>query len=292
MPILRNGWNISTKSWIKEFIKQPVRQLSLGQRMKAELAAVSAQPQNRLFGRTDHWTWCGGQRKHPETIKEMNRKFNTTVILTTHDLNDIEELCNRILLIDQGKIIYDGDIRHLRKHTVPKIISFTLKDSGDIDVIDIKKPSNLSITIFLSKRPKTDYRGFNKHKLAIKEITSFVLNQVEVSDITFPTIRSKISSKKSTKGIVWFIMLKKYFPFFRASYSIFSFIAEESFFGSWWIFSALSWCFLWISVYKNNGSLNGFGLDEILLFFFNRYYSVFTYSEVNTKCPMKSGRGL
>jgi ABC-2 type transport system ATP-binding protein len=89
------------------------------------------------------------------------------------------------LLIDQGKIIYDGDIEHLREtYGSKKIISFTLKDSGDIDVIDIEKAFKpLDNDIFIEKDQKQITVVFNKHKLAIKEITSFVLNQVEVSDI-------------------------------------------------------------------------------------------------------------
>jgi ABC-2 type transport system ATP-binding protein len=171
---------------LKEFIKQPVRQLSLGQRMKAELAASFLHnPKIVYLDEPTIGLDVVAKENIRKTIKEMNRKFNTTVILTTHDLNDIEELCNRILLIDQGKIIYDGDIEHLREtYGSKKIISFTLKDSGDIDVIDVEKAFKpLDNDIFIEKDQKQITVVFNKHKLAIKEITSFVLNQVEVSDI-------------------------------------------------------------------------------------------------------------
>ena len=171
---------------LKEFIKQPVRQLSLGQRMKAELAASFLHnPKIVYLDEPTIGLDVVAKENIRKTIKEMNRKFNTTVILTTHDLNDIEELCNRILLIDQGKIIYDGDIEHLREtYGSKKIISFTLKDSGDIDVTDVEKAFKpLDNDIFIEKDQKQITVVFNKHKLAIKEITSFVLNQVEVSDI-------------------------------------------------------------------------------------------------------------
>ena len=171
---------------LNEFMKQPVRQLSLGQRMKAELAASFLHnPKIVYLDEPTIGLDVVAKENIRKTIKEINRKFKTTVILTTHDLNDIEELCHRILLIDQGKIIYDGDIEHLKEtYGSKKIINFTLKDANDIDSIDIEKEfKHLDKDIFIEKDQKQITVIFNKHKLAIKEITSFVLNHVEVSDI-------------------------------------------------------------------------------------------------------------
>lgn len=94
---------------LKEFLSQPVRTLSLGQRMRADLAASWLHNPNILF--LDEPTigldvWV--KEKIRQAIKTMNEKYNTTVILTTHDMQDIENLCSRIIMIEEGKVIYDG----------------------------------------------------------------------------------------------------------------------------------------------------------------------------------------
>ena len=72
-----------------------------------------------------------------EAIKAMNKKYNTTVILTTHDMQDIENLCDRVILIDDGRIIYDGDIHSLKnKFGNIKTITVTLDNIITIDSLD------------------------------------------------------------------------------------------------------------------------------------------------------------
>lgn len=171
---------------LDQFLKQPVRQLSLGQRMKAELAASFLHnPKIVYLDEPTIGLDVVAKENIRKTIKAMNRKFNTTVILTTHDLNDIEELCSRILLIDKGKIIYDGDIEHLREtYGSKKIINFTLKNLSEIYSVDFEKElKKLDKDILYEIEKNQITVVFNKHKLDIKDITSFVLNHVEVSDI-------------------------------------------------------------------------------------------------------------
>lgn len=59
-------------------------------------------------------------------IKELNKKYHTTVILTTHDMKDIEELCNRIVIIDKGKILYDGSLANIKYRFRNEKVVFTL----------------------------------------------------------------------------------------------------------------------------------------------------------------------
>lgn len=123
---------------IKEFLNQPVRTLSLGQRMRADLAASWLHNPDILF--LDEPTigldvWV--KEKIRQAIKTMNEKYNTTVILTTHDMQDIENLCSRIIMIEEGKVIYDGSLENI-KHRFGNIrtVELRLKDRPNLEKLD------------------------------------------------------------------------------------------------------------------------------------------------------------
>ncbi|WP_221568574.1 ATP-binding cassette domain-containing protein [Alkalihalobacillus sp. TS-13] len=100
---------------IGPLLDKPVRKLSLGQRMRCELAAALIHNPPLLF--LDEPTIGLDvlvKLKIREFLKEMNKKYNTTVMLTTHDLSDIEALCERVVMLDEGKIIYDGALNQLK----------------------------------------------------------------------------------------------------------------------------------------------------------------------------------
>ncbi|WP_124726548.1 ABC transporter ATP-binding protein [Staphylospora marina] len=101
---------------IRELLDQPVRKLSLGQRMRCELAAALIHRPPLLF--LDEPT-IGLDVLVKENIRkflrEINREYGTTIMLTTHDLGDIEALCSRVVMLDKGKIIYDGSLDELRR---------------------------------------------------------------------------------------------------------------------------------------------------------------------------------
>lgn len=100
---------------IQPLLDKPVRKLSLGQRMRCELAAALIHNPPLLF--LDEPTIGLDvlvKLKIRDFLKEMNRKYKTTVLLTTHDLSDIEALCERVVMLDEGQIIYDGRLADLR----------------------------------------------------------------------------------------------------------------------------------------------------------------------------------
>ena len=100
---------------LDEFINQPPRLLSLGQRMKADLAASLIYNPDILF--LDEPT-IGidvlSKERIREFIKKINEERHTTIILTTHDVSDIESLCEKIIIIDKGSLIYDGTLPQLK----------------------------------------------------------------------------------------------------------------------------------------------------------------------------------
>ncbi|MBM7649766.1 ABC-2 type transport system ATP-binding protein [Bacillus ectoiniformans] len=102
---------------IGPLLDKPVRKLSLGQRMRCELAAALLHNPSMLF--LDEPTIGLDvlvKLKIRNFLKEMNEKYQTTVLLTTHDLSDIEALCERVVMLDEGKIIYDGKLSKLRSN--------------------------------------------------------------------------------------------------------------------------------------------------------------------------------
>ena len=100
---------------MKPFLNQTVRSLSLGQRMRADFAAALIHSPKIVY--LDEPTIGLDvlvKDKIRGAIKELNKKYGITVILTTHDMKDIEELCSRIIIIDKGKILYDGKLTDIK----------------------------------------------------------------------------------------------------------------------------------------------------------------------------------
>jgi ABC-2 type transport system ATP-binding protein len=98
-----------------EFLDTPVRRLSLGQRMRAELAAALIHRPSVLF--LDEPTigldvMAKGRMR--EFLTKINEERGVTILLTTHDLRDIEELCERVMVINHGSLVYDGALASLR----------------------------------------------------------------------------------------------------------------------------------------------------------------------------------
>lgn len=102
---------------LDEFMRTPVRQLSLGQRMRGDFAAAMLHDPRIVY--LDEPTIgldVVAKDAIRAFIKDINEQRGTTVILTTHDLADVERLCRRIVLIDKGRIIYDGNVDRIKLH--------------------------------------------------------------------------------------------------------------------------------------------------------------------------------
>ena len=98
------------------FLHTPVRQLSLGQRIRGELtAAMLHEPELLFLDEPTIGLDVVAKQRVRDFLVEINRERGVTVLLTTHDLGDIERLCNRLLVIDHGSLIWDGGIAELRE---------------------------------------------------------------------------------------------------------------------------------------------------------------------------------
>ncbi len=152
---------------MKPFLNQTVRSLSLGQRMRADFAAALIHcPKIVYLDEPTIGLDVLVKDKIRGAIKELNKKYGITVILTTHDMKDIEELCSRIIIIDKGKILYDGKLS------------------------DIKYRFGNTKTIFIPKNIELDeaalsekFEGVSIQRDEERRAIKFSQNQVELDDI-------------------------------------------------------------------------------------------------------------
>jgi ABC-2 type transport system ATP-binding protein len=103
---------------LDEFIDTPVRQLSLGQRMRGDLAAALLHDPEVLY--LDEPTIgldVVAKHRVRSFLRDLNRERGVTVLLTTHDMSDVERLCSRLVIIDHGRLLYDGGLEELRART-------------------------------------------------------------------------------------------------------------------------------------------------------------------------------
>src|SRR6201981_1249911 len=115
---------------ISDYLHTPVRKLSLGERMRCDLAAALLHNPPLLFLDEPTIGLDVVAKDHiRQFLRAVHERFRTTVLLTTHDLDDIEELCRRIMIIDHGALLYDGPLAQLQQTVVDtKQVKFVLRD--------------------------------------------------------------------------------------------------------------------------------------------------------------------
>lgn len=133
---------------IEDIINQPVRKLSLGQRMRCEFVLSLLHKPKVLF--LDEPT-IGMDVIVKKTIRELIKKINNeekvTVILTSHDLGDVETICQRLIIINKGTIVYDGDFEKIKKKYLAKKLVNIVSETP-VKPISIKGVSTISRTKF------------------------------------------------------------------------------------------------------------------------------------------------
>jgi len=113
---------------VEDILKIQVRKLSLGQRMKCELiAALLHSPKVLFLDEPTIGLDVVMQKKMRDFIKEYNRRYKATILLTSHYMGDVKELCRRVLIIDKGKLVFDGQLSEItQKYADYKLISVVL----------------------------------------------------------------------------------------------------------------------------------------------------------------------
>ena len=168
---------------ISPFVSQPVRKLSLGQRMRCEIAASLIHKPRLLF--LDEPTVGLDvlvKQKIREFLLNLNETENTTILLTTHDVTDIEALCKRVLVMDRGRLIFDGQLTDLKqKWGNGRQVSFQMKKrtrAAEVRQVlgempcEIEQVNDYSLLIKVSHREET-----------LPYVLSTVMSSFEVSDV-------------------------------------------------------------------------------------------------------------
>lgn len=128
----------------KDFLDIPVRKLSLGQRMKCELiASLIHNPKVLFLDEPTIGLDVVAQKNIRDFLKKYNQNHKTTILLTSHYMEDIKELCRRVIIINLGKIIYDGSLESLiKKYATFKLLKLTF--SKEVGISELKKYGQIS----------------------------------------------------------------------------------------------------------------------------------------------------
>lgn len=176
---------------IQEVMKQPVRSLSLGQRMRCEIAASLLHKPKILF--LDEPTIgldAESKKIVRDFIKKLNKNHKTTVILTTHDMTDIEALAKRIILIGKGELLYDGTLSNLKKKygSYKEVLVSTNKKIDKIRLKGIiKKSKNINGYSFI-----IDSNVLSLSKLLNNLSLKYVINDIDIKNESIDDVILKL----------------------------------------------------------------------------------------------------
>lgn len=175
---------------LESFIDTPVRNLSLGQRIRCEIVASLIHEPKVLFLDEPTIGLDPVVKENIRTlIKRMNKEYKTTIFLTSHDVGDIEKLCKRVVIINNGQIVLDDSMENLKYHYLnKKIIDVKMKEQVNLDdSLGIKilkdKGYSLKIEVDLDKKSVTDVlKLLNQDNIIDINISNVPLENI-ISDI-------------------------------------------------------------------------------------------------------------
>ena len=175
---------------LKEFMNTPVRSLSLGQRIRCEIVASLIHEPKILFLDEPTIGLDPVVKENIRTlIKRMNKEYKTTVVLTSHDVSDIEKLCKRVIIVNKGQIVLDDSMENLKYHYLNKKIveakmkeQVNLEDEEGITILK-DKGYNLKIEVDTKKKSVSD---------ALKLLNPDNIVDINISNVPLENIISEI----------------------------------------------------------------------------------------------------
>ncbi|HEQ3329626.1 TPA: ATP-binding cassette domain-containing protein [Streptococcus pyogenes] len=184
---------------LNEFIKDPVRTLSLGQRMRADIAASLLHNPKVLF--LDEPTIgldVSVKDNIRRAITQINQEEKTTILLTTHDLSDIEQLCDRIIMIDKGQEIFDGTVTQLKQSLGKmKSLSFELKPGQEQVVSQFMGLPDITVERHeLSLDIQYDSSRYQTADIIQKTMADFAVRDLKMTDVDIEDIVRRFYRKE------------------------------------------------------------------------------------------------
>ncbi|VHF50212.1 antibiotic transport system ATP-binding protein [Streptococcus pyogenes] len=184
---------------LNEFIKDPVRTLSLGQRMRADIAASLLHNPKVLF--LDEPTIgldVSVKDNIRRAITQINQEEETTILLTTHDLSDIEQLCDRIIMIDKGQEIFDGTVTQLKQSFGKmKSLSFELKPGQEQVVSQFMGLPDITVERHeLSLDIQYDSSRYQTADIIQKTMADFAVRDLKMTDVDIEDIVRRFYRKE------------------------------------------------------------------------------------------------
>ncbi|VHG90605.1 antibiotic transport system ATP-binding protein [Streptococcus pyogenes] len=184
---------------LNEFIKDPVRTLSLGQRMRADIAASLLHNPKVLF--LDEPTIgldVSVKDNIRRAITQINQEEKTTILLTTHDLSDIEQLCDRIIMIDKGQEIFDGTVTQLKQSFGKmKSLSFELKPGQEQVVSQVMGLPDITVERHeLSLDIQYDSSRYQTADIIQKTMADFAVRDLKMTDVDIEDIVRRFYRKE------------------------------------------------------------------------------------------------
>ncbi|ANC74111.1 TPA: ATP-binding cassette domain-containing protein [Streptococcus pyogenes] len=184
---------------LNEFIKDPVRTLSLGQRMRADIAASLLHNPKVLF--LDEPTIgldVSVKDNIRRAITQINQEEKTTILLTTHDLSDIEQLCDRIIMIDKGQEIFDGTVTQLKQSFGKmKSLSFELKPGQEQVVSQSMGLPDITVERHeLSLDIQYDSSRYQTADIIQKTMADFAVRDLKMTDVDIEDIVRRFYRKE------------------------------------------------------------------------------------------------
>jgi ABC-2 type transport system ATP-binding protein len=171
---------------LTSFLSTPVRQLSLGQRMRCDFAAAMLhQPEILFLDEPTIGLDAVSKLAVRKLIKTLNKTHNVTTILTTHDMDDIEALCDRVIIIGGGEILCDGTLTQLRSQVSSRrYLKVDLKiDNFEIDNINNIFQFELPGINIISQEGRTITLAFDPNKISAASLINQVISQQEIEDL-------------------------------------------------------------------------------------------------------------
>ena len=170
---------------LEKLLGTPVRQLSLGQRMRCDLAAALLHaPEIAFLDEPTIGLDVSVKEQVREFIRDMQGRFGTTLLITTHDLKDITETCQRLLLLDRGRLLFDGSLRDFEKRFASRRkIVIELEKAASSELVEQLSPELLRLGGTLKEwAPHRVTVEYEREGVA-PALTHLMLSRLNVADI-------------------------------------------------------------------------------------------------------------